>query len=89
LTGPNDVCGEWHTDTEPPAHLGLAEFVDIERPAGGTTCRVCGCTDERACEGGCTWVEDDLCSKCAIARRDAEYRLPPGATPKDATGCDV
>lgn len=27
-------------------------------------CRVCGCTDARACPGGCTWVEADLCSKC-------------------------
>jgi len=31
-------------------------------------CRVCGCTDDRACEGGCWWVEDpaggDLCSRC-------------------------
>jgi hypothetical protein len=28
-------------------------------------CRVCGCTDARACEGGCSWVEFDLCSRCA------------------------
>jgi hypothetical protein len=28
-------------------------------------CRECGCTDERACPGGCYWVEDDLCSACA------------------------
>lgn len=28
-------------------------------------CRVCGCTDEWACEGGCYWVEEDLCSTCA------------------------
>lgn len=28
------------------------------------TCRICGCTDDNACEGGCTWVEDDLCSNC-------------------------
>ena len=28
------------------------------------TCRVCGCTDEKACPGGCHWVEPDLCSKC-------------------------
>jgi hypothetical protein len=32
-------------------------------------CRVCGCTDEQACPGGCHWVEDpeggDLCSVCA------------------------
>lgn len=27
-------------------------------------CRVCGCTDNNACEGGCHWVEDNLCSKC-------------------------
>ena len=28
-------------------------------------CRVCGCTDDRACEGGCYWVGPDLCSRCA------------------------
>lgn len=27
-------------------------------------CRVCGCTDDRACPGGCCWVEPDLCSAC-------------------------
>lgn len=30
-------------------------------------CRVCGCTDDAACEGGCYWVEPDLCSAC-VAR---------------------
>ncbi len=35
------------------------------------TCRVCGCTDSRACPGGCYWVEVDrakgtgICSSCA------------------------
>ena len=29
-------------------------------------CRFCGCTDERACEGGCFWVLPDACSRCAI-----------------------
>lgn len=30
------------------------------------TCRVCGCTDQEACEGGCTWVEatQSICSVC-------------------------
>jgi protein gp37 len=30
-------------------------------------CQVCGCTDMRACPGGCSWVNDEhtLCSKCA------------------------
>lgn len=27
-------------------------------------CKECGCTDNHACEGGCFWVKDDLCSKC-------------------------
>lgn len=29
-------------------------------------CRVCGCTEMHACEGGCWWVEPDLCSTCDI-----------------------
>lgn len=29
------------------------------------TCRVCGCTERRACQGGCSWVSPDLCSKCS------------------------
>ncbi len=28
-------------------------------------CRKCGCTDEQACPGGCSWVENDLCSQCS------------------------
>jgi len=28
-------------------------------------CRVCGCTNERACPGGCIWAEPNLCSRCA------------------------
>jgi len=35
-------------------------------------CRVCGCTDERACEtpaGPCFWVEPDLCSGCLMSAR--------------------
>lgn len=30
-------------------------------------CRSCGCTNFAACEGGCWWVEDDLCSSCQVA----------------------
>jgi hypothetical protein len=33
------------------------------------TCRICGCTDDRACPGGCHWVEKDLCSACKPAVR--------------------
>lgn len=35
------------------------------KPERGT-CIVCGCTDARACPGGCWWVDDEhtLCSQC-------------------------
>jgi hypothetical protein len=35
---------------------------------GPRKCRVCGCTNDKACitpEGPCSWVEWDLCSACA------------------------
>lgn len=32
-------------------------------------CRICGCTWNSPCEGGCYWVEYDLCSKCAEATK--------------------
>ncbi|HPS94613.1 MAG TPA: phage Gp37/Gp68 family protein [Deltaproteobacteria bacterium] len=31
---------------------------------GARACRVCGCTWNNACDGGCYWVEPDLCSSC-------------------------
>lgn len=47
--------------------LGDAILAKIESEAGAGKpyCRVCGCTDDHACPGGCYWVEDDLCSACA------------------------
>lgn len=52
---------------------GFEEFqVPMDVPPPGvylvlypTSCRSCGCTEERACIGGCRWVERDLCSACA------------------------
>ena len=47
------------------------------RPLKSCTCRVCGCTDERACEGGCYWIdaEQTLCSSCAGTAADLAYSL--------------
>ena len=28
------------------------------------TCRVCGCTETRACIPPCSWAEPDLCTSC-------------------------
>ena len=41
----------------PPDGLDLASL-------GIRQCRACGCTDNAACEGGCHWIEADLCSTC-------------------------
>lgn len=27
-------------------------------------CRLCGCDDAWGCDGGCSWIEPDLCSAC-------------------------
>jgi hypothetical protein len=43
--------------------LLIVEVIDALRVAG--LCRACGCSDDNACEGGCGWVEPDLCSRCA------------------------
>lgn len=37
---------------------------DQFRGEGERRCRICGCTQDNACPGGCWWVEEDLCSAC-------------------------
>ena len=38
-------------------------------------CRICGCTDDHACPGGCYWVNDEhnLCSACVRKVMDELY----------------
>jgi hypothetical protein len=52
-------------------------------------CRVCGCTDERACEGGCYWVDDEhtLCSQCA--EKEAPQPDPLALTPDNVSQAHV
>lgn len=45
--------------------LGLGQLLDVFWTGLEPRCRACGCTDDRACLGGCDWVDDDLCSNCA------------------------
>lgn len=46
--------------------LGLAHVEpDTAIAVAVRRCRSCGCTDDRACPGGCYLVADDLCSACA------------------------
>lgn len=49
------------------AALQAGSFLQSGRvvmPLGEMTCRVCGCSDERACAGGCVWAAPNLCSRC-------------------------
>ena len=49
-----------------PAAEASDDEEQLEDDAGDErTCRECGCTENMACEGGCSWVEEDLCSQCA------------------------
>jgi hypothetical protein len=44
---------------------GFCRNGKILLPTGQMTCKVCGCTEHRACPGGCFWVVPNLCSKCS------------------------
>jgi hypothetical protein len=63
-----------------------------ERVHTEQVCRVCGCTDDNACSGGCWWVEEDLCSACAgeAENEDSDAELPPGVVlPVDLETGDI
>ncbi len=34
-------------------------------------CRACGCTDDRACSGGCAWADPKTCTRCVYTPRTA------------------
>ncbi len=50
---------------EMPAAVSAALLRDAAA-ASERKCRVCGCTDLKACPENCYWVENDLCSKCVV-----------------------
>ncbi len=59
-----------HLDDGPAPVLDLGAIDDADSIV--RVCRACGCTDAEACDGGCTWVEDDLCSACLDETGDKE-----------------
>lgn len=42
-------------------HLFMERYFQL---TGRGVCMICGCTDDRACPGGCHWAEPNLCSAC-------------------------
>jgi hypothetical protein len=64
----------------------------LDRVKTEQVCRVCGCTDINPCPGGCSWVEEDLCSACAgeAENEDSDAELPPGVVlPVDLETGDI
>lgn len=63
------------------ADQGDEEPADPDNAPVVPYCRLCGCTEDEPCEGGCTWVQDptgegDVCSRCeADATEEANGEL--------------
>jgi hypothetical protein len=56
------------------------------RPSNGQmACVACGCTDDRACPGGCSWVSRSppLCSAC-VPLEALEVETRPSLTGREA-----
>jgi ParB family chromosome partitioning protein len=53
---------EW-TEWE-AARLAVADAFAAANQRKLEACRVCGCTEAEACDGGCSWTEPGLCSEC-------------------------
>jgi hypothetical protein len=47
------------------------------RPSRPGTCRYCGCSDDRACPGGCGWVDEihTICSACLEVEISMDFWL--------------
>lgn len=55
------------TDEQEDENLAKEREAEAQTEEQVRKCRVCGCTEENACqtpEGPCHWVEEDLCSNC-------------------------
>lgn len=69
----------WTQFTYKLTRAGATMLAEIRRAYDGPArCRVCGCTESKACPGGCVWVPDpelaDLCSSCPADDREAATR---------------
>jgi hypothetical protein len=54
----------WQLTAEERLELGVVIQNDLEAE---TKCIRCGCSDSRACPGGCAWITKSppVCSRCA------------------------
>jgi hypothetical protein len=82
LAHPDFETGTW---PDPPAGYSPVGLTDPGfDPVEPRTCRKCGCTDAAACPGGCSWVDDDLCSACGASIGGTGVEFDPAARSTDA-----
>lgn len=47
---------------------------EIRELSSEQRCRVCGCTEAKACEGGCSWFSMNLCTSCSKYGTSTEFK---------------
>ena len=52
-------------------------------------CLCCGCTQNNACEGGCSWITPDLCSSCADLFKDEIALIDKLKKVKEETAIEI
>jgi hypothetical protein len=73
--------------------VDVEEIIEAVAPAANTArCRKCGCTEDKACPGGCSWVKKPdpktglgLCSSCVRAAGAPRAVRPKGKKAKRKT----
>lgn len=58
------ALGLWDVPPDLVDELALQVARGHDVAAGLPACEECGCTENGACEGGCSWVKPRLCSSC-------------------------
>lgn len=53
--------------------MAIAVAIGVVKRTAVRACRLCGCTDDRARDEGCSWVGPDLCSACDEAIREVAW----------------
>ncbi len=73
---------EYFADAEAMPAFGwrfVARVDDGELVLGDAVCKQCGCTDSRACPGGCSWAAPSICSTC-VARGPVVVTAPDASS---------
>lgn len=73
----DEMVGEDYSEGARQSCYKIAAIFGIDLNAIGiTACEQCGCTDDNACQGGCSWVRPGLCSACAYAGQEVDDCRP-------------